>query len=159
MQRLQASLTDLAPSQVISTGRPFDPERKQIMNRQTFSAIALVAAAFAAGQAVAADASSPLFANGEASQVLPVQAAVQGKTREQVNAELAEAIRTGDIVIGGEASAKAHEFNTVQTGQQGKTREQVKAELAEAIRTGDIVVGEGNQTHHWLNTQRRGRVL
>ena len=118
MQRLQASLTDLAPSQVISTGRPFDPERKQIMNRQTFSAIALVAAAFAAGQAVAADASSLQFANGEASQVLPVQAAVQGKTREQV-----------------------------------------KAELAEAIRTGDIVVGEGNQTHHWLNTQRRGRVL
>ena len=99
MQRLQASLTDLAPSQVISTGRPFDPERKLIMNRKTLSAIALVAAAFATGHAVAADASAP------------------------------------------------------------KTREQVKAELAEAIRTGDIVVGEGNQTHHWLNTQRRGRVL
>ena len=69
------------------------------MNRKTLSAIALVAAAFATGHAVAADASAP------------------------------------------------------------KTREQVKAELAEAIRTGDIVVGEGNQTHHWLNTQRRGRML
>jgi Domain of unknown function (DUF4148) len=64
-------------------------------------------------------------------------------TREQVRAELAEAIRTGDIVSNGEAGQK---LNEVYPGRypakpvvQGKTRAQVRAELAEAQRTGDIV--------------------
>lgn len=67
------------------------------------------------------------------------------KTRDQVKAELAEAIRTGDIAVG-ENSLKLNELNPsnypAKPAFQSKTREQVKAELAEAVRTGDIVVGE-----------------
>ena len=115
------------------------------MNRKTLSAIALVAAAFAAGHAVAADASAP-------------------KTREQVRAELDEAIRTGNIVVNGESGSKANEANPglypAKATVQGKTREQVKAELAEAIRTGDIVAGgESSQKLNQLNPQRYSRVL
>ena len=61
------------------------------MNRSTFSAVALAFAALAATNAIAADASSP-------------------KTREQVKAELAEAVRTGNIVINGETSQKSNEM-------------------------------------------------
>ena len=93
------------------------------MNRTYASIIALSLAAFGAGHALAADASAP-------------------KTREQVKAELAEAVRTGNIV-GNEQGQKLNEIYPsrypAQTSVAGKTREQVKAELAEAIRTGDIV--------------------
>ena len=95
------------------------------MNRTYFSAIALAAAAFTSGHALAADASAP-------------------KTREQVKAELAEAIRTGDIVIDQESGKKANELfpgrYPAKPVAQGKTREQVKIELAEAIRTGQMPV-------------------
>jgi len=96
------------------------------MNRKYITAITLAAAAFSAGQVFAADANAP-------------------KTREQVKAELTEAIRTGDIVADAEGGRKANEINPslypVKAVVQGKTREEVKAELAEAIRTGDIVAG------------------
>ena len=95
------------------------------MNRSTFSAIALTVAALAASNAIAADASAP-------------------KTREQVKAELAQAVRTGDIVANGETGQKAHEMfpglYPAKPAVQGKTREQVQAELAQAIRTGDVMV-------------------
>ncbi|MGB4059546.1 MAG: DUF4148 domain-containing protein [Burkholderiaceae bacterium] len=105
------------------------------MTRTHASLIALTLAAFTAGHAFAAD-----------------DAAV-GKTREQVKAELAEAIRTGDIVGNDESGRKLNELfpqnytaratagtTRVQAGAApvGKTREQVKAELADAIRTGNI---------------------
>jgi predicted RNase H-like HicB family nuclease len=110
-----------------------------IMNRSYFSAITLAVAALAAGNAMAADASAP-------------------KTREQVKAELAEAIRTGDIVVNGETQQKANEVNPglypAKPVLQGKTREEVKAELAEAIRTGDIVVGEGGEKANELYPSR-----
>ena len=109
------------------------------MNRSYFSAITLAVAALAAGNAMAADASAP-------------------KTREQVKAELAEAIRTGDIVVNGETHQKANEVNPglypAKPVLQGKTREEVKAELAEAIRTGDIVVGEGGEKANELYPSR-----
>ncbi len=109
------------------------------MNRSYFSAITLAVAALAAGNAMAADASAP-------------------KTREQVKAELAEAIRTGDIVVNGETQQKANEVNPglypAKPVLQGKTREEVKAELAEAIRTGDIVVGEGGEKTNELYPSR-----
>ena len=93
------------------------------MNRTYASIIALSLAAFGAGQALAADASAP-------------------KTREQVKAELAEAVRTGNI-IGNEQGQKLNEIYPgrypAQAATAGKTREQVKAELAEAVRTGNIV--------------------
>lgn len=115
------------------------------MNRKYFSAIALAAATFAAGHALAADASAP-------------------KTREQVKAELAEAIRTGDIIVNGETGQKANEFAPglypVKTAAQGKAREQVKAELAEAIRTGDIFANDDRGLKlNEVNPQRYGRTL
>ena len=115
------------------------------MNRTYFSAIALAAAAFTSGHALAADASAP-------------------KTREQVKAELAEAIRTGDIVVNGETGQKANEvfpgLYPAKAAVQGKTREQVKAELAEAIRTGNIVAdNESGLKLNQLYPQRYGRTL
>jgi hypothetical protein len=68
----------------------------------------------------------------------------EGLSREQVRAELAAAIRNGDMIA---------DHDTMQTFRQvaphryaatpvaaGKTRAEVRGELAEAIRTGDIVV-------------------
>ena len=66
-------------------------------------------------------------------------------TRHQVKAELAEAIRTGDMVAGGESGLKLNELTPGRYPAKpmvaGKTREQVMAELAEATRTGDMAVG------------------
>jgi hypothetical protein len=72
------------------------------------------------------------------------------KTRAQVRAELAEAIRTGDILANDEGSLKLNEQRPdlyPQVATSNKSRAEVRAELAEAVRTGDIVVGsEGNET-------------
>jgi predicted RNase H-like HicB family nuclease len=107
------------------------------MNRSYLSAITVAVAVFTAGHAMAADASAP-------------------KTREQVKAELAEAIRTGDFVVNGETNQKANELSPslypAKPVVQGKTRAEVKAELAEALRTGDFVVnGETNQKANELS--------
>ena len=95
------------------------------MNRSSFSAIALAFATLTTGHAIAADTSAPL-------------------TRAQVQAELAEAVRSGDIFVGGESTLKMNELfpsrYPAKAVVQGKTRAQVQAELAEAVRTGDIVV-------------------
>jgi hypothetical protein len=65
-------------------------------------------------------------------------------TREQVKAELAEAIRTGDIVGNGHSGQKLNEMYPGRYPPKpvvaGKTRAEVKAELAEALRTGDFIV-------------------
>jgi predicted RNase H-like HicB family nuclease len=62
----------------------------------------------------------------------------QGKTREQVKAELAEAIRNGDIVADGQTGAKFNQLNPSRYPQpalaQGKSREDVRAELVESRR-------------------------
>ena len=68
------------------------------MNRTYFSAIALAAAAFTSGHALAADASAP-------------------KTREQVKAELAEAIRTGNIVDDNESGLKLNQLYPQRYGR------------------------------------------
>jgi ribosomal protein L30E len=102
---------------------------KTQQQRLLSSVIAAAVLAISAGQALAAD-------------------PVQGKTREQVKAELAEALRTGDIVVGGESGRKANELFPERYAapakavvKEGKTREQVKAELNEALRNGDVVAG------------------
>ena len=88
------------------------------------SVVAIALSALVAGQAFAAD---------------PAAA----KTREQVRAELAQAIRNGDMIADGQTGATYKELFPAQYAQPvataGKSRAEVKAELAEAIRTGDIV--------------------
>src|SRR5665647_1655345 len=68
-----------------------------------------------------------------------------GVSREQVQAELAQAIRSGDIIANGESGLKLNElYPNRYPGKQVQasiTRERVNAELAEAIRSGDIVAG------------------
>ncbi|WP_235839953.1 DUF4148 domain-containing protein [Derxia lacustris] len=70
-------------------------------------------------------------------------------TREQVRAELAEAIRRGDAPIA-ENGLTPREANPAAYPARGaaaaKTREQVRAELAEAIRLGQVPLGEDGRT-------------
>jgi hypothetical protein len=65
------------------------------------------------------------------------------KTREQVKAELAEAIRTGNMPADNESGLMLNQVRPdlypSQERSVGKTRAEVKAELNEAIRTGNIV--------------------
>jgi hypothetical protein len=67
-------------------------------------------------------------------------------TREQVNATLAEARRSGSLSAGGEIGLPLNELYPnmypARAAGPSKPRAQVQAELAEARRTGDIVVGE-----------------
>ncbi len=72
---------------------------------------------------------------------------VSGKAREQVQAELFDAQRNGDIIVSAAAKPAREiypgnypaETNLAQQGS-GKTREQVRAELFEAQRNGDIIM-------------------
>jgi hypothetical protein len=64
-----------------------------------------------------------------------------------VKAELAEAIRNGDIVADAETGQKLNQlfpdrYPNQSVTAQAKSRAEVKAELAEAVRTGDIMVGD-----------------
>jgi hypothetical protein len=83
----------------------------------------------APAQYAAARAETPAAAN---------VAVAQGKTREQVKAELAEAIRNGDMVADGQTGAKFNELYPNRYPQptlaQGKSREDVRAELVESRR-------------------------
>jgi ribosomal protein L30E len=70
--------------------------------------------------------------------------AQEGKTRQQVRAELAEALRTGDIVSGEGGLTLRQQFPAQYPqapAQMGKSREQVRAELAQAMRSGDMLAG------------------
>ena len=77
-----------------------------------------------------------------ASGLIAATPALADLTREQVKAELAEAIRTGDMPAYGEQILNLNELYPqrypAKPVQASFTREQVKAELAEAIRTGDM---------------------
>lgn len=81
----------------------------------------------------------------------------QGLTREQVKAELAEAIRTGEIVVdeqGHKANEKWPGRYPARAAVSGKTREEVKLELAEAIRSGDLIQDEHGHTAFELAPHR-----
>jgi hypothetical protein len=68
---------------------------------------------------------------------------VLGKTRDQVRAELEQAVRSGDTLAAGESGSRLNELQPnlypSKMAQAGKTREQVKEELAEAIHIGDLM--------------------
>lgn len=93
------------------------------MTRNLSSALALTFAALLAGPAMAANTDAPV-------------------TRAQIKAELAEAVRTGNIAYD-ESGIKLNEvFPHHYISEQQvsrKTREQVKAELVEAVRTGNVI--------------------
>ena len=68
------------------------------------------------------------------------------KTREQVRAELAQAMQSGDMLASGESGLTLKQLNpgaypATASAQATKSRDQVRAELEQAIRTGDILVG------------------
>ena len=92
------------------------------MNRKHITAIATALIALSATQAFAAD--GP-------------------KTRDQVKAELAEAVRTGNVPADNESGLMLNQVRPdlfpSQERTVGKTRAEVKAELNEAVRTGNIV--------------------
>jgi len=68
-------------------------------------------------------------------------------TREQVKAELAAAVRSGDIMFG-ESDVKLNESYPdrypVKQVQSAVTRAQVNAELVAALRSGDMEVGDSS---------------
>ena len=102
------------------------------MKRNYASILAVTLAAFSTGHALAADAGA-------------------GKTRDDVKAELAEAVRTGDLIgsYTGEKLNQLHpERYPAAVVGQARTRAQVKAELDEAVRTGELV---GSYTGEKLN--------
>jgi hypothetical protein len=73
------------------------------------------------------------------------------KTREQVKAELREAIRTGDMLATGDSGLKLNELYPDRyphvAAVAAKTRAEVQSELAEAVRAGTMVAaGEGGLT-------------
>lgn len=79
-------------------------------------------------------------------------AAHDGKTRAQVKAELAEAIKNGDMIADSESGMTFREMFPSQYPARaeapGKTRAQVKAELAEAIKNGEMIAdGETGMTY------------
>jgi lambda repressor-like predicted transcriptional regulator len=87
------------------------------------------------------------FAGEGHAQVKPVRAQTVSSVKivasGPVAAELAEAIRTGDIVANGQTGLKLNELYPnrypEKQVQVGLTREQVSTELAQAVRTGDIM--------------------
>lgn len=81
--------------------------------------------------------------------------AQSGKTREQVRAELAEAIRTGNVLANGDTGLKLNELYPQRYPHSAAavvaTRAQVKADLAGAVRTGDVIAS--GETGLKLNEQ------
>ena len=88
-----------------------------------------------------------------------VASAQEAKTRAQVKAELAAAIRDGDMIVAGDSGLRAKDVSPglypADPVVAGKTRGEVKAELALAIRDGDMMAaGDSGLTEYQLEPQR-----
>jgi hypothetical protein len=85
---------------------------------------------------------------------IPAAQAQTEKTREQVRAELADAMRSGSLAASGEIGLPQSELSPQRYARAaaapGRTRDEVRAELAEATRSGNLVatgeVGTGLST-------------
>ena len=77
------------------------------------------------------------------------------QTREEVKADLADAIRNGDMLVGdsSETLREIYPNNYPARPVVSLTRAEVEAELAEAIRTGNMLAGEGSETLREINPQ------
>jgi len=87
---------------------------------------------------------------------------MHGRSRAEVQAELAAAQRSGDMLAAGESSQKLNELNPSRypqpTTPAGKTRAQVLAELADARRSGDLLAaGESGLPQRELHPGLRAR--
>jgi hypothetical protein len=118
------------------------------MKATLITTVLAAAAALLSFNAQAADGASAYFRE---SAPPPFADTGMGKTRAQVQAELAEAVARGEVSNGGVPPlARPYDFNHAESApvplaaQGGKTRAQVKAELAEAIARGEVFVGAGN---------------
>jgi flagellar motor protein MotB len=97
-----------------------------------------------------------------ASAMLAASPAFAEVTREQVKAEFAEAVRTGDIMSnkgGQKLNERFPDRYPAKQAQSNLTREQVKAEVVEALRTGNYVVtnevtGLCNELHPDMHAAR-----
>lgn len=83
-----------------------------------------------------------------------------GKTREQVLAELVQAVKSGDMPASGESGLTLKQLNpsaypATESALGAKTRNQARAELALSLRTGDIMAG--GESGAKLNVQEPGR--
>jgi hypothetical protein len=86
------------------------------------------------------------------------RAQVTGKTRAQANAELATAIRNGDMLAAGDSGLREKDLYPNRYPADpvvaGKSRQQVEAELAVAIRNGDMLApGELGMRENQLEPQ------
>jgi hypothetical protein len=73
-------------------------------------------------------------------------ASAQGKTRAEVEAELAAAMRNGDMLIPGELGIRERDLRPdlyPSSSVAGKTTAQAGAELAAAVRHGDLLRADG----------------
>jgi hypothetical protein len=102
------------------------------MNSRLLPATLAVFAALSVGQAFAAD---------EANQFNPNAIAQGTATRAQVKAELAQAVRAGEIATDVETGQSLSQpFVTHATS--AKTRAEVKAELVQAARAGQLPLAD-----------------
>lgn len=80
----------------------------------------------------------------------------QSKTRDQVKAELAEAVRMGEQPIFDNGQTP-RDINPsafpARPALQSKTRDEVRAELALAIRIGDVPLMDNGMTPRKINPQ------
>lgn len=82
------------------------------------------------------------------------------KTRQQVQAELAQAMQSGDMLAYGESGMTLKQINpsaypVTATAPSMKTREQVRAELEQAIRSGEMLAaGESGAKLNQLMSRR-----
>lgn len=101
------------------------------MNRSILSAAIFTIATLGAGSA---------FAEGPTE--FPADSFKSTKTRAQVQAELAEAVRVGDIVVDGQTGLTAYQLNPSAFPERamatGKTRAEVLGELDKARKDGSL---------------------
>lgn len=103
------------------------------MNAKSFAAALIAAAGFVAAPSFAND-----FASGEVGYIPPVSVAPSDLTRAEVQAEVQQALRNGELPVGGEAA----DIGAPVLAGSTVSREAVRNEAVYAVQHGLIVGGE-----------------